>query len=108
MPGDGEILYALTPNEARGGLREVAVVVRFDRDRELALSGQALPHLLQYRTQVSGIRLDCADGTSRETKSEYYDSENNLVYLSSQRMALNDIQAAESLAGLRGAVCDGK
>jgi len=106
--GDGEILYALTPNEARGGLREVAVVVRFDRDRELALSGQALPHLLQYRTQVSGIRLDCADGTSRETKSEYYDSENNLVYLNSQRMALNDIQAAESLAALRRAVCDGK
>jgi hypothetical protein len=106
VAGDGEIFYALAPNEARGGSREVAVVVRFDRDRELALSGQTLPDVPQYRTQVSGVRLDCADGTSTQTKSEYYDSANNLIYLGAQAMAFGDKQSASPFTLLRQAVCN--
>jgi hypothetical protein len=108
VAGDGEIFYALTPNEPRGGSREVAVVVRFDRDRAFALSGQTFPDLPQYRIQVSGMKLDCADGTSTDTKSEYYDSTNNLIYLSPEGTALGDIPAAAPLAVLRRVVCDAK
>jgi hypothetical protein len=108
LAGDGEIFYGLMENELHGRQREVAVVVRSDRDRELAWSGQTFPNLPQYRIQVSGMKLDCADGTSTDTKSEYYDSTNNLIYLSPQGTALGDIPAAAPLAVLRRVVCDAK
>ena len=104
--GDGEMFYALTQNELHGREREVAVIVRFDRDHDLALSGQALPNIPQYRTEVSGMKLDCADGTSTKTKSEYYDSANNLIYLSSQGTTFSDKEATSPFALLRRTVCD--
>jgi hypothetical protein len=104
--GDGGIFYALMQNELHGREREVAVLVRFDHDREFGSSGQARPDVPQYRTQVSGVRLDCADGTSTETKSEYYDSANNLIYLSSQGTAFSDKEATSPFVLLRRMVCN--
>jgi hypothetical protein len=101
--GDGEMFYALIENEPHGREREVAVIVRFDRDRELALPGQTLPDIPPYRTQVSGVKLDCADGTATDTKSEYYDSANNLIYLRSQGTVFSD---KEVFALLRRKVCN--
>jgi hypothetical protein len=101
--GDGEMFYALIENELHSREREVAVIVRFDRDHDLALSGQALPDIPQYRTEVSGMKLDCADGTSTKTKSEYYDSANNLIYLNSQGTVFSD---KEVFALLRRKVCN--
>jgi hypothetical protein len=104
--GDGGIFYALMQKELHGREREVAVLVRFDHDREFGSSGQARPDVPQYRTQVSGVRLDCADGTSTETKSEYYDSANNLIYLSSQGTAFSDKEATSPFVLLRRMVCN--
>jgi hypothetical protein len=106
MAGDGDMFYALTQSEPRGREREVAVVTRLERDREFAFSGQAVPDVPQYRTQVSGVRLDCADGTWTDTKSEYYDSANNLIYLSSQGTALSDKDPTSPFALLRRTVCN--
>ena len=65
-----------------------------------------LPNIPQYRTEVSGMKLDCADGTSTKTKSEYYDSANNLIYLSSQGTTFSDKEATSPFALLRRTVCD--
>jgi hypothetical protein len=101
--GDGEMFYILMQNELHGREREVAVIVRFDHDREVALSSQPLPDIQHYRIQVFGVKLDCADGTSTDTKSEYYDSGNNLIYLSTQGTPFSD---KEAFALLRRTVCN--
>jgi len=106
LAADGEIFYGLIENELHGRQREVAVVVRFDRDRAFASSGQALPDIPQYRTQVFGVKLDCGDGTASDTKSEYYDSVNNLIYLSAQGTPFGDKEPTSPFALLRRMVCN--
>jgi len=92
VAGSDEILYALTQNEPRGGPREVTVAVQFKPERELILAGQPLADSPRYRTRVSRVSADCPDGTISETKSEYYDAANNLIYLEPRPTTFNNTE----------------
>jgi len=99
--GGDEILYALTQNEAHGGAREVTVIVQFKPERELLLSGQPLADSPRYRIRVSRVSADCPDKTFSETKSEYYDAANNLIYLDWRPATFNNTDYP-----LRNMVCN--
>jgi len=108
VAGDGEIFYALAQNGLQPRQREVSVVTQLHRARELDLSGQRPPDVPPYRTQVSRVEVNCADGTMAEMKSEYYDPSNSLIYLNAHGTPFSDIQATAPLAVLRRVVCDAK
>jgi hypothetical protein len=106
VAGDGNIFFAFAQNDSSADQREVTVVTKFDNTHELRLPSNPLPGIPPYRTEVSGVRVGCADSMMSSMKSEYYDSSNNLIYMYTYATDFKDIQPASPLALLRRIVCN--
>jgi Caspase domain len=78
--GDGDMFYGPIQDELRGQ-KQVTLINRFHRDRALEVAGGSVPGVPDRRIEASRIKVNCNDGTMTDTKSEFYDSSNRLVYL---------------------------
>jgi uncharacterized caspase-like protein len=101
--GDGEMFYS--PVKTTDGLAEVNLISKLHNEREISLSARPSSVPL-YRTQVSRIRINCANDGTTQTKSEYYDSMNRLVYLDAHGTEFKDVPAHSPLALLARIVCN--
>ena len=107
MSGDGDVFYALAPNEAgAAGSRQINLIVRLHGDAEVGLSKRPVTGAPSYRTQVSRISLDCTKGTMGLMKAEYYDASQNLVYVDANGTEVNEIPDNSPVGLLRRIVCN--
>jgi TIR domain len=85
LNGDGDIVYGPTKRIADSGYQfESSFVVRFREDHRLAdiFPGQTIIGLpSSYRSLAESLQLNCEDRTLQSRKIEYFDQQNNLVYL---------------------------
>ena len=78
--GDGDMFYGPIEGELPGQ-KQVTLINRFHQDRALELAGGSVPGISDRRIEASRVKVNCGDGTMTDSKSEYYDSSNRLVYL---------------------------
>jgi len=107
MSGDGDIFYALAQNEASvAGTREVNLIIKLHKDAEVSLSKHPVSAVPLYRTQVSRISLNCTKGTMGLTKTEYYDTNQNLVYFDMNGTERDESPNNSPIGLLRRIVCN--
>jgi Caspase domain len=107
ISGDGDMFYALTQNEmTTAGVIEVNLIAKLHNEIEIDLSRRLVSGAPLHRTQVSRIRINCANGTMAHTKGEYYDTNNNLVYFDTRVTEVNEISNNSPVGLLRRIVCN--
>ncbi len=107
--GDGEMFYALVHDEEPASEpKQVNIVTKLHAEREISLSARTISRIPSYRTQVSRIRINCSTGAMSQTKSEYYDGMNNLIYFDVHPTELNNAPSDSPVGLLRRIVCDAK
>jgi len=111
VAGDGEMFYAPVANSMIGGNdREIVGLIKWHEDRKIVVpEGMSMPDTPSYRTTAERVQLKCAEAKGVILKSEFYDTANNLVFLStadpSQAKWL-DMSGNSPLAVLRRIACD--
>jgi len=78
--GDGDMFYGPIQDEPHGQ-KQVTLINRLHQDRPIELAGGPVPGVSDRRIEASRIKINCSDGTMTDSKSEYYNSSNRLVYL---------------------------
>jgi hypothetical protein len=81
--GEGELLYEqLTGNVENE--KEVIMIYNYPKDRSIKYmfsEGVSIPDIPNYRVLVSRVKEKCTEKKWLESKAEFYDSQNNLVYV---------------------------
>jgi hypothetical protein len=85
ISGDGDVFYgAKKPISNSDYQIELVVIVKLDKDRgftELFPGNDDADLPPSYRTLVEPLQLNCTDKRVPEPKGDYFDAENNFVYL---------------------------
>jgi hypothetical protein len=86
--GNGDIYYKLTSKQRTDQIKEVVVIVKFQKDPSVAiilqslLQKEVLPDLPSYHFSAAKQLINCAEHKTVSTKFDYYDAEYKLVYTS--------------------------
>jgi uncharacterized caspase-like protein len=114
VAGDGDIFYELFPdNSSAQNQKEFLFIMRFNEDRQIYMApNTSIPNVPRYRTEVSKVKMMCAEKKMLVTKSEFYDASNDLVQLTAadpdqnQKWIEINTEIQSPLSSLRRIVCN--